>query len=247
MANAPEFCINPLTMQLRRTIPKLIFLAVAMAFAVLIASRAGLIDLPRKYDPFAVPDLDENPHWLTYTQLKLVDLDPRNCQAALARTAMSSRLMPSKGTGTNCEVERPVNLSRLSQARIRPEDTRCNIAARLYMWEKHVLQPASQHYFREPIAEILHFGSFSCRTIAGSSWMSQHATANAFDISGFRMKSGKVISVLKDWPRLGTEMKFLRVVRDGACEYFNLVLSPDYNAAHKDHFHVDMGWARGCN
>jgi hypothetical protein len=247
MANGLKACINPLTMQLRRTIPKLFILLVAMAFVVLLASRAGLINLPRKYDPFAVPDLDETPHWLTYTQLKLVDLEPENCRAALARTKMSSRLLPSKGIGTSCEIERPVALTKLSQALIRPENTRCNVAARLYMWEKHVLQPASLRYFREPVAEILHYGSFSCRTIAGSNYMSEHAHANAFDISGFKLKSGKMISVLKDWPQHSTEMKFLHVARDGACDYFNLVLSPDYNAAHKDHFHVDMGWARGCN
>ena len=40
-------------------------------------------------------------------------------------------------------------------------------------------------------------------------------------------------------------------VRDGACDLFATVLSPDYNAAHADHLHFDqamrgaMGW-RGC-
>ena len=44
---------------------------------------------------------------------------------------------------------------------------------------------------------------------------------------------------------------FLREVRDGACDLFATVLSPDYNAAHADHFHLDqaargaIGW-RGC-
>ena len=40
---------------------------------------------------------------------------------------------------------------------------------------------------------------FSCRTIAGRRSMSEHATANAFDISGFKTKSGKLISVKRDW------------------------------------------------
>jgi hypothetical protein len=136
--------------------------------------------------------------------------------------------------------------SRLSIARLRPEETRCAIAARLYMWERHVLQPLSRATFGEPVSEIMHFGSFSCRTIAGSAMMSEHATANAFDISGFRLKSGKLVSVLKDWKGATPESRFLHQARAGACDYFNLVLSPDYNAAHKDHFHLDMGWARGC-
>jgi hypothetical protein len=77
--------------------------------------------------------------------------------------------------------------------------------------------------------------------------MSEHAQANAFDISGFRLKSGKLISVLNHWPNTSAESKFLHAARDSACDYFNLTLSPDYNAAHKDHFHVDMGWIRSCN
>ncbi len=234
-------------MKLSRAIPRLFILVVIAGVATLLASRAGLIDLPRKYDPFAVPDLDEAPHWLTSTQLKLVDLETENCRVALSRTGLPATLLPTKGIGTFCEVERPVRLSKLSRASIRPEDIRCNIAARLYMWEKHLLQPAAMRYFKEPVTEILHFGSYSCRTIAGSSHMSEHATANALDISGFKLRSGKTISVLNDWPKATTEMKFLHTVRDGLCDYFNLTLSPDYNAAHKDHFHVDMGWVGGCH
>jgi len=39
--------------------------------------------------------------------------------------------------------------------------------------------------------------------------------------------------------------QFLRKVRDGACQVFLTTLSPDYNAQHHDHFHLDMGgWAK---
>jgi hypothetical protein len=33
----------------------------------------------------------------------------------------------------------------------------------------------------------------------------------------------------------------LRDARDGAWRAFNVVLSPDYDAAHRSHFHFDMG------
>ena len=246
MANPTNVVSVAILMSLRRTMPRLFILAVAAAMATLLASRANLIDLPRIYDPFALPDLDETPHWLTQVQLKLVDANVENCAFAFAKTGLPATLQPTKGLGTSCEIERPVTLTKLSRATIRAEDTRCNIAARLYMWEKHALQPASQRYFNEPVVEILHFGSYSCRTIAGSSHMSEHANANAFDISGFRLRSGKVISVLGNWSTPSMESKFLHVARDSACDYFNLTLSPDYNAAHKDHFHVDMGWVRRC-
>jgi hypothetical protein len=232
---------------MRKLIPRLLILAVAAMMATLVASRFNIVDLPRNYDPLAVPDLDETPHWLTTTQLKLVDLETENCRAALKRTRSSVAFLQPKGLGTDCERSGTVELSLLSTARIRPEETRCNIAARLYMWEKHAVQPAARKIFNEPVAEILHFGSYNCRPIAGSSFMSEHATANAFDISGFRLKSGRIVSLLKHWNGTAQERAFLHAVRDGACDYFNVTLSPDYNTAHRDHFHVDMGWYRSCN
>jgi hypothetical protein len=57
--------------------------------------------------------------------------------------------------------------------------------------------------------------------------------------------------VVADWRGEGPEARFLREVRDGACGLFATVLSPDYNAAHRDHLHFDQaergafGW-RGC-
>jgi hypothetical protein len=234
-------------MSLRRAFPRVVVFSIFALTALFMASRAGLMQLPRKFDPFAPPDLNEPTHWLTTTQLKQVDIDPRSCQSALARAGRPISFLPEKGARTNCDRISTMNVTVLSQATLRPEETRCNIAARLFMWEKHVIQPAAQVFFHEPVSEILHFGSYSCRTIAGSSYMSEHARANAFDVSGFRLKSGKTISVLKDWSLNSQQANFLHAVHDGACDYFNLVLSPDYNAAHRDHFHVDMGWVRGCH
>ena len=31
-----------------------------------------------------------------------------------------------------------------------------------------------------------------------------------------------------------------------ACDYFNVVLSPEYNALHHDHLHFDLGPYRTC-
>ena len=40
--------------------------------------------------------------------------------------------------------------------------------------------------------------------------------------------------------------EFLRVVRGSACKRFATVLSPDYNAAHHDHLHVEVGSGKFC-
>ena len=220
-----------------------VFLIVMFALAV----NLRLITLPPHYDPFTPPDLREGPSWFRSLKLKNLDLDPQACLQSVKQTGIASTLLPNSGRGPACYLNSTLMLSHVSVARIKPEQTRCNVAARLYLWERHVVQPAAQKYFGQSVKEITHFGSYSCRTIARSDNMSEHATANAFDISGLRLANGKLISVLSGWKASGRDSEFLHEVRNGLCDYFNLTLSPDYNADHADHFHVDMGWVRGCH
>ena len=92
---------------------------------------------------------------------------------------------------------------------------------------------------------VRHLGSFSCRPIAGTDQWSEHATANAIDIAGFNLADGQKISLINDWSGDEKRVAFLREIRDGACDLFSTVLSPDYNAAHADHFHLDQA-SRGA-
>jgi hypothetical protein len=220
---------------------RLMLLAAVAVLLAYPASRFGVFEWPRAYDPLALPDLALAPGILTGWQMRLVDLQPTDCALVLQRVGLAAVLKPAKNAGSSCEVSGAIAVSRFSTARIKPEDMRCAMAVRLYVWERHVLQPAARRLLGEDIVEVLHFGSFSCRTMRGRSNMSEHATANAFDIAGFRTKSGKVISVKRDWNNGKAEDKFLHTVRDGLCNWFNATLSPDYNADHADHFHVDMG------
>ena len=225
---------------------RLILFAIACAVLAYPASRFGAFEWPRAYDPLALPDLRAPPGFMTGWQMKAVDLVPEKCAVTLNRIGMTAVLKSAKNVGSSCAVEGAISVARFSAARIKAEDMRCALAARLYSWEYQVLQPAARRLLGEEIAEITHFGSFSCRTIAGSRSMSEHATANAFDISGFKTKSGKLISVKRDWGKASPEGKLLYVARDGLCNWFNATLSPDYNTDHADHFHVDMGWWRTC-
>jgi hypothetical protein len=209
-------------------------------------SRLGYFEWPREYDPLVLPDLDAPSNFLTPFKLKRIDSSAENCRAAFARAGKTVAIEPARTDSPQCSKQDTIKLASLSTATLRGEETRCAIAARLFMWEHNAVQPAARKYFNEPVAEVLHFGSYSCRNIRGSSATSEHATANAFDISGFRLRSGKLITLRQQWQGSQPEAEFLRAVRDGACDYFNVVLSPDYNADHHDHLHVDLGWYRTC-
>ncbi len=195
-----------------------------------------------------------------FTGRKLAALggEPARCEALLGAAESGDRVVGERrGSNAACGYDLGIELRPADSTALRfaPAGlvTACPVAAALVLWERDVVQPAAEQYFGERVARIDHFGSYSCRRLYGRSEgaYSEHATANAIDIAGFRLASGRRISVLGDWFDGGKEAAFLRDVRAGACDLFATVLSPDYNAAHADHLHFDqaargaMGW-RGC-
>jgi hypothetical protein len=124
---------------------------------------------------------------------------------------------------------------------------RCPALIALLVWEKQIVAPAAERLMGRKLVGVRHFGTFSCRNInhAREGRRSQHATANAIDIAGFTLAGGDKVSVAQDW-RSGAKQAFLHAARDGACRLFGVVLSPDYNSLHRDHFHFDRGHANIC-
>ena len=73
------------------------------------------------------------------------------------------------------------------------------------------------------------------------SWSGTGVLTNALDVSAFRLDDGRRVSVLDGWQGPAEQQAFLAQVQEGACALFRGVLGPDYNAAHRNHFHLDMG------
>ena len=194
-----------------------------------------------------------------FTGRKLAALggEGEECRALLRRAGIEFTALPPRGASGRCGYDDAVRFTRggALAAAYRPADlgTSCPVAAGLALWEWHVVQPAALRHLESEVATIEHFGSYSCRRLYGRSegaW-SEHASANAVDIAGFRLADGRRIGVAADWNDAGPKGRFLRDVRDGACRLFASTLSPDYNQAHRDHLHLDqaergaMGW-RAC-
>ena len=119
----------------------------------------------------------------------------------------------------------------------------CPVALGYAFWDRHAVQPAARDLLGSAVVKVDHYGSYACRNIYGraSGRPSEHAFANALDVAGFRTADGRRIPVARDFRGATPESRFLRAARDGACGWFRGVLSPDYNAAHRDHFHLDAG------
>jgi len=231
-------------MRLRPTFSGFVLLVLLLAAAMLAAVLTRRV--PDAYNPLVQLDLSAKPNFMTPVKLRMLSGNTAACVAALGKIGVKAEPMPERTDERDCTRRGTVTLSRLSRASFAPEEMRCDIALRLYLLERHGIQPLAQHYFRTEVDRIHHFGSYSCRTIRGSWRQSQHAKANAFDLAGFQLENGRSIWLKDDWSAGGDAAAFLRAVRASACQWFNIVLSPDYNADHADHFHFDMGWFRGC-
>ena len=95
-----------------------------------------------------------------------------------------------------------------------------------------------------------HIPAAASAAMARAQW-SEHAFANAWDITGFELEDGRVISVLNTGIKAKRKIakrkaKFLRDARGSACRVFRVVLTPNFNEAHKDHFHLDQGPSLSC-
>ena len=59
------------------------------------------------------------------------------------------------------------------------------------------------------------------------------------DVAAIVLEDGQRLSVVGDFTDENDAGTLMRAARTGACDYFRAVLSPDYNAAHADHLHLD--------
>ncbi|MDB5703677.1 MAG: Extensin-like protein [Sphingomonas bacterium] len=229
---------------LRRLIGSATIAAILLAGALLLF--AMLRGRPRDL-PWTPLDLSEPIGAFTGRKLAGLTRDFPKCRALLDRAGVHYIVLPPVHAGV-CGYADGVRFAPGGSRRIpySPADlgTSCPVAAGLSVWEWNVVQPAARRLLGSPVVAIDHYGSYNCRPIAGSSIWSEHATADAIDIAGFRLADGKRITVAADWKGNGPEATFLHQVRNGACKLFATTLSPDYNAAHRDHLHLDQA-ARG--
>lgn len=189
-------------------------------------------------------EADLMPEALRAARIDAFATDTVACRAALAGAGFQTEPLPALSDVNGCGYRNAVELTQSVHAYSGPVATSCAAAAALALWERDVVRPAAQRRYGQQIARIeLAAPSYQCRRVAGRAdrRLSEHAHANAVDIKGFTLENGRAVTVEEGWRGLARDRAFLRDVRDGACDYFQAVLSPDYNRAHRDHLHFDLG------
>lgn len=170
---------------------------------------------------------------LTETQAKFSPLPDRYYDAGCSNIG-TIRLLGLRGDASDFEVS---NLGAVS----------CPLAEKFAAWARFGVDRAARQILGASLVRIETMGSYSCRNVAGSSRRSAHATAEAIDVSAFILSDGRRISLSGNWTNgSADERRFLRIVHQSACKRLGTVLGPDYNAAHHDHFHLELGGGRFC-
>jgi hypothetical protein len=203
----------------------------------------GLV--PQRWSPFPPIALSQPANWFLDPRLAALRSDPQLCRAVLIEPYVNASPIADEPIKNGCGWTNTIRLASVGSAKLPADKLSCEMAAALALWIEHDVQPSAEKHLGRRVASLTNFGTYSCRNIIGNAaWKdvkSQHATANAIDISAFTLTDGSQISIVKNWNGPEAAAAFLRDIHARSCRYFRSSLSPNFNAAHKDHFHLDRG------
>jgi hypothetical protein len=171
-----------------------------------------------------------------------------DCLHELKLRDVAFKLQAAFSEPNGCTVDYAVRLARVGKTKVdnAPLLT-CRMAMGLSDFEQDTLQPLARRLLGADVVQLKHLGTYNCRSVRQHNGiLSQHAFANAIDVSGFVLADGRSINVAKDWKRSNEKSKFLRRVSSGACKVFRVSISPNADANHWNHLHWDMGLWGGC-
>lgn len=129
------------------------------------------------------------------------------CTTLLASTTLDYEPLPPIKEGM-CGTPAPILLKSIgSDPKVEivpPATVNCAVAAAVAAWLKDVVQPEATDLFGAKVVKLRNATSYACRNRYGGAEtpLSEHALANALDISEFGLASGEQVTVLENWPRV---------------------------------------------
>jgi len=190
----------------------------------------------------AVPDSDAKPG----SDSEQVATGPSPCALRLTPLA-AFKIVPVLSGPGQCGAVDVVRLEAviMPDARRVPLDQpamlRCSMAEALVHWIRDDVGPAASTE-DSPLAAIASYESYQCRgrnRVAGAK-LSEHGKANAIDIIGVRLASGRMLN----WTDVTAGRAFRERIKASACARFMTVLGPGSDGYHEDHIHLDLAERR---
>ncbi|NIY48329.1 extensin family protein [Cedecea colo] len=201
--------------------------------------------LPAQYNPFTPLSIDDPPTLVTRYKLRQMANHPEACLALLkqaeARQQLSFRSVAD--ASGKCPLRDAVRVQNFGDVKLSSSFlASCPLALSSTMFIHQRAVPQALTTFGSKLTRVNHLGSYACRNIyhRQNARLSEHATADALDVSGFGFANGQQVTVLKGWGSDGKGGEYLHAVFENGCVFFGNALGPDYNAAHANHFHLGM-------
>lgn len=225
-----------------RSASRRLALVAALGSGLLLSACAGDIVPPGRRISHRAPP---RPHNAPPPMPRADSAAYRQCTVKLASLDARYTPLPDRSYGNGCSAYGAVKLLDVGVPITNAGAMTCPLAENFAAWARYGVEPAARLILGSELTRIETMGTYNCRTIAGSAKMSEHAHSNAVDVSAFVLADGRRISVQNGWSGDRESQAFLRRVRESACKRFRTVLSPDYNEAHYNHLHFDMGGKGG--
>jgi hypothetical protein len=173
------------------------------------------------------------------------------CIARLQELGVEFEILDPIATDTGCGTSQPILVRALREGAVTlspPATLDCAMAETLVEWMDEEVQPSATEAFEGRVTGIQVAASYSCRGVNGatSGPLSEHAYANAIDVSAFEIAGETEIAVLAPEDPESATAAFLGEIRGAACDHFHTVLGPGSDPAHWNHFHLDLA-PRGRN
>jgi hypothetical protein len=131
------------------------------------------------------------------------------CAKILAGLELDYEPLPPIKEG-KCGAPAPILLKAIgSEPRVEvdpPATVTCRMARALSAWLDKTVQPEARTRVGTPVVKLANASSYVCRNRYNGTdtLLSEHALANALDVSEFVFQSGEKVTVLASWPRLVT-------------------------------------------
>jgi hypothetical protein len=177
--------------------------------------------------------------------------ETRACFADLSRDRIRFSPLPDRDYGGGCSLIGSVQLIDIGLPVSGIRGMRCGVARAFTGWARNAIAPAARQMLGSDVVRVETMGTYACRNVVGRAGrpakLSGHASGNAVDVSAFILRDGRRISIERDWNSTDPDVRnFLQTIRKSACKRFGTVLSPDYNAAHYNHLHLEDDRANFC-
>ncbi|HGH4594307.1 TPA: extensin family protein [Enterobacter cloacae] len=213
-----------------------------IVFILVAVATVGYRWLPSHYNPFTPLSLDDPLGPIT--QYKLRRLTPEACASLLSQANQKAliRTQPVADSAGACPLHNVVRVRDFGPVSLNSSFlASCSLALSSALFVSQQARPLTKTWTGSELVRIEHLGSYACRNIyhRPDARRSEHATAEALDISAFRLANGERVTILHGWRSTKTQ-PWLQALLTASCGYYGNGLGPEYNAAHANHFHLGM-------